>query len=229
MGPTWGPPGSCRPQMGHMNLAIWVCIETAPISSTFPLCRHTKWLMLTCPVSILCYHLNSATKLQNITWLFHPSFGHGSHASPLWNYNSPSQPWYFLSRCPLSLPVNNNAPYSLPVPQYLFGSMGCLTIFDSFQYHIHGGLSLKNYLATIFYQFHQNIFHVTVYFEAMQNVCPAYLENMIQPGHSFAHGTLSWQNRSLIGSSISKKEKKIAGFQLSANVYEIETDETTRS
>ena len=22
MGPTWGPPGSCRPQMGPMNLAI---------------------------------------------------------------------------------------------------------------------------------------------------------------------------------------------------------------
>ena len=27
MGPTWGPPGSCRPQMGPMNLAIRVLLE----------------------------------------------------------------------------------------------------------------------------------------------------------------------------------------------------------
>ena len=27
MGPTWGPPGSCQPQMGPMNLAIRVAIN----------------------------------------------------------------------------------------------------------------------------------------------------------------------------------------------------------
>ena len=26
MGPTWGPPGSCRPQMGPMNLAIRIIV-----------------------------------------------------------------------------------------------------------------------------------------------------------------------------------------------------------
>ena len=42
MGPTWGPPGSCRPQMGPMlaprtllSGVIWKCM---------PFCAHPKWV-----------------------------------------------------------------------------------------------------------------------------------------------------------------------------------------
>ena len=42
MGPTWGPPGSCWPQIGPMNLAIRVDIPR------FPLIAETAWS---------CYHM----------------------------------------------------------------------------------------------------------------------------------------------------------------------------
>ena len=34
MGPTWGPPGSCRPQMGHM-LAPWTLLSGISINQQF--------------------------------------------------------------------------------------------------------------------------------------------------------------------------------------------------
>ena len=37
IGPTWGPPGSCRPQMGPMNLAIREVIQWSQWSSSWPL------------------------------------------------------------------------------------------------------------------------------------------------------------------------------------------------
>ena len=37
MGPTWGPPGSCRPQVGPMYLAIWTCASVVVIT----LCLYT--------------------------------------------------------------------------------------------------------------------------------------------------------------------------------------------
>ena len=35
MGPTWGPPGSCRPHVGPMNFAIWDAIASVPVKQSW--------------------------------------------------------------------------------------------------------------------------------------------------------------------------------------------------
>ena len=40
MGPIWGPPGSCRPQMGPM-LAPWTLLSRRTTKNSRPICRYT--------------------------------------------------------------------------------------------------------------------------------------------------------------------------------------------
>ena len=39
MGPTWGPPGSCRPHFGPMNLAISVVLRSTIMLFNFSVCK----------------------------------------------------------------------------------------------------------------------------------------------------------------------------------------------
>ena len=48
MGPTWGPPGSCRPQMGPM-LAPWTLLSGSPKYT----CRVISYLIVLCDVSCI--------------------------------------------------------------------------------------------------------------------------------------------------------------------------------
>ena len=46
MGPTWGPPGSCRPQMGPMNLAWTLALMVDSITNNEWSLWYGTWLMV---------------------------------------------------------------------------------------------------------------------------------------------------------------------------------------
>ena len=84
MGPTWGPPGPCRPQMGPM-LAPWTLLSslysiqgsaisqlnvTKHVLSQWQSKGSAKWENITMPVSI--YHVCVRSKpKENITYVMH--------------------------------------------------------------------------------------------------------------------------------------------------------------
>ena len=82
MGPTWGPPGSCRPQMGPM-LAPWTLLSR---STSHELCTQCWFALLCCGYIIVC------TKFM---WLNHPCSTGLLHWQPGSAFIKPDQrnPW----------------------------------------------------------------------------------------------------------------------------------------
>ena len=81
MGPTWGPPGSCRPQMGPMNLAVGVVQKYLPWQSTYISLHFTsvhslclvamffRWIKDTCDGSVF---VSAKSDQQSIFVCFMP-------------------------------------------------------------------------------------------------------------------------------------------------------------